>query len=296
MTHRIALSTLTWLISLLIAATVAAQPQTNSTMTANTASTPAIGPNDAVVEIVTSEGPIRVMLYGDTPRHRDNFVKLASEGYYDGTLFHRVIKDFMVQGGDPDSKGAPKGKMLGMGEPGYDIEAEFEAYPRRFHKKGALAAARQGDAVNPQKRSSGSQFYIVTGKTYNASQLDQMEQRMRQAQLKSVFDSLAAQHRDSIMSMRRNHDRDGLQVLQDTLVAKAEAMVKENPVKLTPEQREAYTTVGGTPHLDGAYTVFGEVIDGMEVVDKIQQAATDSHDRPLDDIVVEKMAVINPGK
>ncbi len=296
MTHRITLSTFTWLLSLLIAATAAAQPQTTPTMTANTASTPTPGPNDAVVEIITSEGPIRVMLYGDTPRHRDNFVKLASEGYYDGVLFHRVIKDFMIQSGDPDSKGAPKGKMLGMGEPGYNIDAEFEAYPRRFHKKGALAAARQGDAVNPEKRSSGSQFYIVTGKTYNASQLDQMEQRMRQGQLKSVFDSLAAQHRDSIMSMRRNRDSEGLQILQDTLIAKAESIVKEHPITLTPEQREAYTTIGGTPHLDGAYTVFGEVIDGMDIVDKIQQAATDPHDRPLEDIVVEKMKVITPGK
>ena len=160
----------------------------------------------AKVRINTSEGSITVRLYDETPKHRDNFLKLAGEGFFNGTLFHRVIKDFMIQGGDPDSKGAPAGKMLGTGGPGYTIPAEF-AYPQCFHKRGALSAARLGDEVNPEKESSGSQFYIVWGKTYKPQELRQMERQMAMQQEQNVFNQLARQNHERIMELRRNRDR-----------------------------------------------------------------------------------------
>lgn len=248
-------------------------------------------PGDVLVEIKTTEGDLTVRLFGDTPRHRDNFVKLAKEGYYNGVLFHRVINEFMVQTGDPDSKTAPAGKMLGSGGPGYDIEAEI-VYPTHFHKRGALAAARQGDQVNPERRSSGSQFYIVTGKAYNDSTLNQMERQLQMMQKQNIFNDLAREHRDSIMTLRRNRDQAGLQALQDELVATTEKKAAEAPARLTAEQREAYTTTGGTPHLDNQYTVFGEVVDGMDVIDKIEKVETDSHDRPLKDVKILSMRVL----
>ena len=225
-------------------------------------------------------GDIVVRLYDETPIHRDNFVKLVKEGYYDGTLFHRVIKDFMIQGGDPDSKGAPAGKMLGVGGPDYTLEAEIK--DGLYHKRGALAAARQGDEVNPERRSSGSQFYIVWGQVYNEGQLRQYSKQLRMQQVQAAFNQLAAQHRDEIMQMRRERNRTGLQELQDKLVAEAEAMVTAEG--LTDEQRKVYSTIGGTPHLDGQYTVFGEVEDGLDVVEMIQNSATGRGDRPVDDI------------
>lgn len=246
---------------------------------------------DALVDIKTSVGDIRIRLYGETPKHRDNFVKLVKKGVYDGVLFHRVINKFMIQTGDPDSKGAPAGKMLGSGGPGYDIEAEIN-YPKFFHKRGALAAARQGDEVNPERRSSGSQFYIVTGRVYNASQLTQMEKQLQMQQQQTIFNGLAMQYRDSIMNMRRNRDQAGLQALQDELVAKTEAEAAKNPAKFTQEQIQAYSTVGGTPHLDGTYTVFGEVVEGMDVVAKIEMTPTGAQDRPQEDIKIISMTIV----
>ena len=241
------------------------------------------------VIIKTTKGDIRVRLYDETPKHRDNFIKLAKEGYYDGTLFHRVIKDFMIQGGDPDSKDAPKGKRLGTGGPDYTIPAEF-VYPQYFHKRGALSAARLGDEVNPERESSGSQFYIVWGKTFKASELKQMEKQMAMQQEQQVFQSLAAAHRDEIMDMRRNRDRNGLMQLQDKLVEETKAKCKEmGKPTFTPEQVETYTTVGGTPFLDNQYTVFGEVEEGLDVVEAIQNCKTSRDDRPEEDI---KMTVV----
>ncbi|MDR3118350.1 MAG: peptidylprolyl isomerase [Mediterranea sp.] len=195
---------------------------------------------EALLKIETTMGDITVKLYNETPRHRDNFIKLAGNGTYEGTLFHRVIKDFMIQAGDPESRNAPKGKALGSGDVGYTLPAEF-VYPKYFHKKGALSAARMGDQVNPQKASSGCQFYIVTGRVFNDSTLLPMEQ------YKGRF---------------------------------------------TAEQIEAYTTVGGTPHLDNEYTVFGEVIEGLEVVDAIQRVATGRGDRPEKDVKIRKVVVL----
>lgn len=241
------------------------------------------------VKIQTTLGDIIARLYDETPQHRDNFVKLAKEGYYDGTLFHRVIKDFMIQGGDPDSKGAPAGKMLGVGGPDYTIEAEIKS--GLYHKRGALAAARQGDEVNPERRSSGSQFYIVWGQVYNEGQLRQFSKQMEMQQMQAVFNALAKEHHDEIMQMRRERNRAGLQELQEKLAAEAEAQVKAQGAGMTDEQRAIYSTVGGTPHLDGQYTVFGEVEEGMDVVEIIQQAATARGDRPVDDIEMRVVVI-----
>ena len=248
---------------------------------------------ETMLKIETSLGDIQVKLYNETPKHRDNFIKLAKEGMYNGTLFHRVIKDFMVQAGDPDSKNAPKGKMLGAGDVGYTIPAEF-VYPKYFHKKGALSAARQGDNVNPNKESSGCQFYIVTGKVYNDSTLLGMEQQMNENKLTNIFNALAQKHMKEIYKMRKANDEDGLYDLQEKLFAQAqEEAAKQPEFHFTKEQIEAYTTVGGTPHLDGEYTVFGEVVDGMDIVDKIQNVKTDRSDRPEDDVKIIKVSVLD---
>lgn len=239
------------------------------------------------VKIQTMLGDIVVRLFDETPLHRDNFVKLAKEGYYDGTLFHRVIKDFMIQGGDPDSKGAPAGKMLGVGGPDYTIEAEIK--DGLFHKRGALAAARQGDEVNPERRSSGSQFYIVWGQVYNEGQLRQFSKQLRMQRAQEIFNNLAAEHRAEIIKMRKDRDRAGLQELQDKLAAEAES--KAGKTGLTDEQLKIYSTIGGTPHLDGQYTVFGEVEEGLDIVEMIQNTATGRGDRPVDDIEM-KVTVI----
>ena len=238
----------------------------------------------STVKITTPLGDIVVSLYDETPLHRDNFLKLAAEGYYDGLLFHRVIKDFMVQGGDPDSKGAPAGKRLGMGGPGYTVKAEIN--PRLFHKRGALCAARLGDEVNPGRESSGSQFYIVLGEKYNQGQLKQMEKQMKQNQETITFNDLVTYYKKEIMEMRKNRDRAGLQEMQERLMKEAKEICKQNPVGFSAEQMEAYTTIGGTPFLDGEYTVFGEVEEGLDVVDAIQNVDTDRADRPTEDIAM----------
>ena len=193
-----------------------------------------------MVEMVTSQGKITFLLYDETPLHRDNFLKLVKNHTYDGLLFHRVIKDFMVQAGDPKSRDAKPGQPLGDGTLGYTVPAEFRA--DLIHKRGALCAARQGDQVNPKKASSASQFYIVQGQVWDNKTLDKMEQRFGK--------------------------------------------------KFTAEQRKVYTTVGGTPHLDGDYTVFGEVVDGMEVVNKIAAVQCDRMDRPLQDVKIISVKVL----
>ena len=191
------------------------------------------------VKIETAYGDIVVKLYNETPKHRDNFLKLVKEGTYDGVLFHRVIQNFMIQGGDPNSRNAKKGEMLGNGELGYTLPAEF--VPSLYHKKGALAAARQADQVNPEKRSSSCQFYIVQGEKWDAEKLKRVETSMGKS--------------------------------------------------FTKEQAEVYATLGGTPFLDGDYTVFGEVVEGLEVVDKIAAVACGPMNRPLEDVKM-KMTII----
>jgi cyclophilin family peptidyl-prolyl cis-trans isomerase len=184
--------------------------------------------------IETSMGTMELVLYEDTPLHKENMIKLINEGFYDGQLFHRVITNFMIQGGDPHSVNAPKGQRLGTGGPGYQVPAEFS--PNHLHKKGALCAARQGDGMNPEKKSSGSQFYIVQGQVLSVDQLTKLQSQRGQK-------------------------------------------------PFTPEQIEVYSTLGGTPHLDGSYTVFGEVIKGMEIIDAIAAVETDNSDRPINDVI-----------
>ena len=248
--------------------------------------------DETKVLIKTTVGDITIKLYNETPQHRDNFIKLVNEHYYDSILFHRVIKDFMVQAGDPESKNAEKGVQLGAGGPGYTIPAEF-VYPKYFHKRGALSAARQADQVNPERKSSGSQFYIVTGKTYNKYELQDMEKQLRQKQGQGIFDRLVAQNMDSIMKMQMAGDNDGIMKLQEELNAKTNEIFNEQgPFKFTEEQVDAYMSDGGTPFLDNDYTVFGEVIDGMKAVYKIEQAGTDMNDRPRKDIRIISMEII----
>jgi len=247
--------------------------------------------NMTKVELETTMGNIIVELYNETPQHRDNFIKLVKAGYYDGVLFHRVIKDFMIQTGDGNSKTAGPDVPLGDGDPGYTIEAEF-VYPKYFHKRGALAAARTADQVNPERRSSGSQFYIVTGKVFNSEELKMMSNRMGDMQKQNIFRRLVMENQDKIKELQQNQDNDGLQALQNELIQKTEAEAAEHPFKMTDEQLNAYTTVGGTPHLDGQYTVFGEVIKGMDVVDKIQCTPTGKADRPTTDVKIIKARVL----
>ena len=245
---------------------------------------------DALVELKTSMGDIVVELYNDTPLHRDNFLKLVGEGFYDGVLFHRVIDSFMIQTGDPKSKDAAAGEMLGAGDPGYTIEAEIN-YPHHYNKYGALATARTGDNINPERRSSGSQFYIVTGQKIPESYLTNVAEKAVMKERQDLFRKLTTEYSDSIDKMMKEDDREGLNNLRDELVKRVE---KEIPAPEIPEQmKEDYTTVGGAPHLDGDYTVFGEVIKGMDVIEAIQKAETDSHDRPMEDIRIISTKIIN---
>lgn len=242
------------------------------------------------IKISTTLGDIVVRLYDETPLHRDNFLKLATTGYYDNVLFHRVVKDFMIQGGDPNSKEAVPGAQYGTGGPDYTIEAEIK--PELIHKRGALAAARQGDEVNPERRSSGSQFYIVWGQVYNQGQIGQLAKQMDMQAQQAIFNQLVAEHRSEIMQLRRDRNQEGLMELQNDLQAQTYAKFQSMPNKgLTDAQKEAYTTVGGTPHLDGQYTVFGEVIEGLDVVEKIQSTKTQRGDRPCEDIKILKTEV-----
>ncbi|MDR2119998.1 MAG: peptidylprolyl isomerase [Tannerella sp.] len=197
--------------------------------------------NETFVLIATNKGKIKVKLYNDTPLHRDNFIKLVNARRYDNLLFHRVISQFMIQAGDINSKDAPVDKKLGDGSLDYTIPAEI-VYPKYFHKRGQLCAARTEDESNPEKASSSTQFYIVTGKFFTARELDKME--------------------------------------------------AEKQTKLTPEQRRAYMLEGGVPHLDGAYTIFGEVVGGMKTVDKIQFMPVNEHDRPLKNIKIKSMKIV----
>jgi cyclophilin family peptidyl-prolyl cis-trans isomerase len=241
--------------------------------------------------IETSLGTMLVTLYEETPLHRDNFIKLAQEGFYDDLLFHRVIKNFMVQTGDPESKNADRHKHLGAGGPGYTIPAEI-VFPQLFHKRGALAAARQSDEVNPEKTSSGSQFYIVQGQPMSDEELDQFENSSRYAKEKEIFQQIANTMRDQIVVLQKANDTDGLNALRDSIYEETQKKVNEmDPFHFTPEQREAYKTFGGTSFLDGNYTVFGEVIEGLDVIDKISEVKTDSHDRPQDDIKIIRVTI-----
>lgn len=243
------------------------------------------------VLIETIYGNMKIQLYNETPLHRDNFLKLVNEKYYDSLIFHRVIKDFMIQGGDPQSKGAAKGKMLGNGGPGYTIDAEIR--PNLFHKKGALAAAREGDQVNPEKKSSGSQFYIVQGTTFTEDQLHQMEDKInfpkrRELVMNYIEQPENAAIRYRLDSLQRTRNLMALNMAYNEIAESLnEEYNKLDLFKYTPEQIQAYTTIGGTPHLDQNYTVFGEVVEGLNVIDSIATVETDKNDRPLKDVIIK---------
>ena len=247
---------------------------------------------DTLVVISTSYGDIKVKLYPETPLHRRNFMRLAQTGFYDSLLFHRVIQDFMIQGGDPGSKRAAAGAPLGNGENGYTLDAEI--VPGKFHKKGALAAARLGDDINPTKRSSGCQFYLVQGKVYQPSDLDQMDRRLQQqsimAEKNRVYNQILSKPenkalRDQIVRLQQLNKGDSLQVVNASIVEQVNAQTAGfKPNSLSEAQRRAYSTEGGAPHLDGGYTVFGEVVQGLDIIDKIAAVEKNNQDRPNQDI------------
>ncbi|MFZ4455753.1 MAG: peptidylprolyl isomerase [Bacteroidales bacterium] len=243
------------------------------------------------VVIETNFGTMKIALYNDTPAHRDNFIKLASEGFFNETLFHRVIKGFMIQGGDPDSRNADPLKQLGAGGPGYTLPAEI-VYPKYFHKKGALAAARQPDRVNPEKRSSGSQFYIVCGSVLTQELMDNMEKLNLEMRQEKIFNQIAAQHNSKAAKLLKDEEHEAFQKLQNELsdLAREEA-AKTPPFKYSQIERDTYSTLGGSPFLDQEYTVFGEVIEGLEVIDAIQDVRIGASDRPLEDVRM-KISVI----
>ncbi len=251
----------------------------------------AAGQNQVKIEMKTSMGDVTLVLYNETPQHRDNFVKLVREGYYDGVLFHRVIKNFMVQTGDGSSRNATPDQRLGAGDVNYTIPAEF-VFPKYFHKRGALAAARTGDEVNPLRASSGSQFYIVTGNRYSIDQLMQMKSRFVDGKKEEIFRKMVMELRDTIQAMQQRGDQAALMALQNELIQKTEAQYALDPFDFTDAQLDAYTTVGGAPHLDGQYTVFGEVLTGMDVIEKIENVATGAADRPIEDVRIVSMKVI----
>lgn len=240
------------------------------------------------VRLETSYGDIVVKLYPETPLHRDNFMKLVDDGFYDGVLFHRVIAEFMIQTGDPDSKKAKPGQSLGTGDVGYTIPAEF-VYPKYYHKKGALAAARQGDQVNPKKESSGCQFYIVEGRKFSDDELNMMERNMIRRAESNLFQAKSQNRQEEIKRYRLEKNQEKLDALRDSILAEVhKEMADSSAYKFTAQQRDDYKTIGGTPHLDGEYTVFGEVIEGLDVVEKISKTKTANMDRPTEDIKIIK--------
>lgn len=247
-----------------------------------------------IVLIETTYGDIKLKLYDETPRHKENFLKLVEDGTYDSTLFHRVIKDFMIQGGDPESKRADSNAVLGDGSLGYTIPPEF--VDSFFHKRGVLAAARMGDDVNPNKESSSCQFYIVQGKKFTENDLKMMEKQINTRLMNSLYQNFFEEEGNSdfkkrLLDSQRNKDQEAYQALIAEIKPGIEEEFEEKKFSFSEAQIKAYTTVGGAPHLDGAYTVYGEVMEGMEVVDKIAAQATDSRSRPLEDIRVQMKLV-----
>ena len=253
-------------------------------LSAQEASKSPLAPAESMVLISTEFGNMKVKLYNETPKSRDNFIKLVREGFYDSLLFHRVIKGFMIQGGDPQSKNAAPGVMLGNGDVGYTIPAEFN--DSLIHKKGALCAAR---TENPEKAGSACQFYIVQGQKKTDAELDQLEQninngsRMQGAFQKIINEPSNAALKETFVRMQQTGQRDSLNTLIQTTI---QPLINANmkPFKYSPSQREAYKTIGGTPQLDQGYTVFGEVVEGMDVIDKIAAVPIASADRPATDV------------
>jgi peptidylprolyl isomerase len=247
------------------------------------------GDNENTIIIMkTTLGDIKIQLYDGTPVHRDNFIKLIKSGFYEGISFHRIIKDFMIQAGDPATK-SESGKNPPDTLSTYTIPAEFR--PEYFHKKGALAAAREGNDVNPEMRSSGTQFYIVQGVKLTDSEIAQAEQRINNNIKQSVFTRIIKQTADSIKASPKTLTDSQIQEIASLKMFKYLTDYKE--YKINPEQSNTYKTIGGVPRLDQTYTVFGEVLEGLDVVDRIAAVATDINDKPLNDIKILKVKLIN---
>ncbi len=250
---------------------------------ASSAEKPADADNQKTyVTVHTNQGDFTLMLYDDTPVHRDNFIRLCKDGTYEGVLFHRVIKDFLIQGGDPQSKERIPGKGYGDGDGGYVVYNEI--LPDHFCKKGALIDAKLGDDVNPTRMSAGTQFCVVQGKTFTDEQLDATEARMNEWHKNHLY------HLARYELMLENPELSKIEN-GDLLNAKAreraeKQYAEQGKVTISPERREVYKTIGGTPHLDGTVTIFGELVEGQDIVEKITLMKTDEMDRPLSDVVI----------
>ncbi len=231
------------------------------------------------IKIETEKGEILIKLYNQTPKHRDNIIKMANEKYYDGQIFHRIINNFVVQGGDPDTKNAKPDSLYGNGGPKYLIDAEF--VDTLIHKRGAVGMAREGDDVNPEKKSAGSQFYLVKGKVYTQQTLDELENKLILRKKSALYKKVFA---EKLSKLKDQKKIDTLAISLDMSITFDSIWEKQPKFKFTEQQRKVYTTIGGIPHLDGNYTVFGEVVQGMDIVNEFSSVATDNNDRPLKDI------------
>ena len=234
------------------------------------------------VIISTNVGDIKIMLYDDTPKHRDSFLKLAKEGHYDGTLFYRVVKNFVIQGGSSDSKNAPAGKHIGYGSAKLNIDSEFRE--NRFHKKGAICAPRQPEDINHFKMSDVSQFYIVQGKVYKNEELDLIEKATNNPIKLKLKKKFYLPYKEELQKLKTENPQEFNRRLREIKEKIAFEYALSNKLEFTEKQREVYTTRGGLPELDGDYTVFGEVVSGLNVVEKIASLKTDKNSRPYTDV------------
>ncbi|MFW6309573.1 MAG: peptidylprolyl isomerase [Prolixibacteraceae bacterium] len=247
--------------------------------------------NETLILIKTNYGDITVKLYDKTVEHKKNFLKLVNRNFYDSVLFHRVIKDFMIQAGDPNSKDGASETQPGRGSADYTVKPEF--FPEYYHKRGALAAARQNDRVNPEKRSSSSQFYIVQGEIYTQGKLDTILMMKNQNLRQQIFNSEIQKAAAQLQRLKEQNNREGYNQLADKMRQNSDSLYEiTEKYELTKEQRQVYTTAGGYPSLDGDYTVFGEVVNGMEVADKIAGVETGAANRPLKDVIIFGMEVV----
>lgn len=258
---------------------------------------------NSVVEVQTNMGNMRFVLYNDTPMHRDAFLNLAQEGYYDGTLFYRVINDFLIQGGSKSSRHAPKGKRIGYGDPEHTVDDEI--LPNHFHQKGALCAPRQDDEINPFKQSDISQFYIIEGSKYSLGLLDTMEMAVNIPIKKKIVsevytEELKAQLKQLKKEAKASSDKQEARAKAEEfnrllsaakLEIQTQMKLNKNTLYFTDEQRAAYTTIGGYPDLDGKYTVFGECISGLEIIGKIAKLQTDANQRPHKDVKIKVVII-----
>jgi peptidylprolyl isomerase len=248
----------------------------------------ASGEQETIVALETTAGTIRLKLYNDTPGHRDNFLQNVKQGLYDGVTFHRIIRNFMIQTGDPFTR---PGEVADTTKKDPTIPAEI-VYPRHYHKRGSIGAAREGDDENPRKESNKFQFYIVTGKHYSDAGLSELEGIAYQNKVEKIYNENTKNYTARLDAMRRQRDRDGVSDLLDSILTEAQAEVAANPpAPFTSEQKRIYKSRGGSPWLDGEYTVFGEVIEGMKIVEDIERVKTGSDDKPLREIRIIKATI-----